>query len=241
MNNYEVHVRQELKVWEAEMLKKPSTVNWVVKGVQNKVNEIIPERAHKVITSAIKQMVRGVLFGSEIMTAYPLKEASLMERDIKVRDQLDIYRGVAIASGWGTGAGGLVLGLADFPILLSIKMKFLYEISALYGYNIRNYKERLFVLYVFQLAFSSPAKRKPVFEIVSNWDEYAKTLPDHEDTFDWKTFQQEYRDYIDFAKMLQLVPVIGAVVGAYANAKLMKQLGYVAMQAYRMRILKSAK
>ena len=30
---------------------------------------------------------------------------------------------------------------------------------------------------------------------------------------DWQQLQQEYRDTIDFRKMLQLVPGIGAIVG----------------------------
>ena len=54
---------------------------------------------------------------------------------------------------------------------------------------------------------------------------------------DWRVFQQEYRDYIDLVKMLQLVPGIGAVVGAYANYNLMDQLAETAMNVYRMRIL----
>jgi hypothetical protein len=55
-------------------------------------------------------------------------------------------------------------------------------------------------------------------------------------SFDWRTFQQEYRDYMDIAKMLQLVPGIGAVVGAYANFKLMDELGYTVKNAYRLRL-----
>ena len=31
--------------------------------------------------------------------------------------------------------------------------------------------------------------------------------------FDWRTFQQEYRDYIDLAKLAQMLPGVGAVVG----------------------------
>jgi len=54
--------------------------------------------------------------------------------------------------------------------------------------------------------------------------------------FDWRTFQQEYRDYIDIAKMAQLIPGIGAVVGVVVNYKLIKQLGNTAINAYRMRL-----
>ncbi len=60
-------------------------------------------------------------------------------------------------------------------------------------------------------------------------------LPATMKEFDWRNFQQEYRDYIDLAKLLQLVPGIGAVVGAYVNHRLTGKLGKFAMQAYRMR------
>lgn len=80
--------------------------------------------------------------------------------------------------------------------------------------------------------------RQNVFKRVLNWEEYQKDLPASIDKFDWRTFQLEYRDYIDLAKMLQLVPGIGAFVGAYANYKLMDKLGETAMNGYRMRLLK---
>ncbi|MFV1458103.1 EcsC family protein, partial [Bacillus mycoides] len=41
----------------------------------------------------------------------------------------------------------------------------------------------------------------------------------------------------DLAKMLQLVPIIGAPVGAYANYQLLQRLGEVTMNCYRMRLL----
>ena len=71
-----------------------------------------------------------------------------------------------------------------------------------------------------------------------DWDEQSKNLPDDIDQFDWRNFQQEYRDYIDLAKMAQLIPVIGAPVGIFVNYRLIKKLGVTAMNAYRMRLLK---
>ena len=55
--------------------------------------------------------------------------------------------------------------------------------------------------------------------------------------FDWRRFQLEYRDHIDLAKLLQLIPGFGALIGAYVNLKLTKKLGEFAMNAYRMRLL----
>ena len=69
-----------------------------------------------------------------------------------------------------------------------------------------------------------------------NWKEKAQHLPADINEFDWRNFQQEYRDYIDLAKMAQLIPVIGAAVGLVVNYRLLKKLGKTAMNAYRMRL-----
>jgi hypothetical protein len=57
--------------------------------------------------------------------------------------------------------------------------------------------------------------------------------------FDWRNFQQEYRDYIDIAKLFQLVPGIGAPIGAIVNFRLTRKLGRTAKNAFRMRRINS--
>ncbi|MNE35681.1 EcsC protein family protein [compost metagenome] len=132
-----------------------------------------------------------------------------------------------------------MLGLADFPLWLSIKMKMLFEITALYGYDVRNFKERIYILHIFQLTFSSQQHRREVFKNIEDWLNYSKHLPEDIHQFDWRNFQQEYRDYIDLSKLLQLVPGIGAITGAVVNLRLTNKLGITAMNAYRMRISES--
>lgn len=238
MNLYEEKALNELIIWQRNMEKRPRLTSKLSKGMQNKVNSLIPEKAHVIITEAIKGTVKTVLFGSEFISGHLLDFAPLEEREGLVRDKIAFYKKTAALSGAGTGAGGFFLGLADFPILLSLKMKFLFDTSLLYGYEVREFKERLFILYIFQLAFCSDQRRLEIYNIMRDWNGYARYLPDNVDTFDWRTFQQEYRDYIDIAKMLQLVPVIGAAVGAYANYKLMNKLGETAMNSYRLRLFK---
>ncbi len=70
---------------------------------------------------------------------------------------------------------------------------------------------------------------------MKNWDEKSKSLPEDINQFEWRSFQQEYRDYIDLAKLAQLIPVIGAPVGAVVNYRLIRKLGLTAKMAYRMR------
>jgi hypothetical protein len=70
-----------------------------------------------------------------------------------------------------------------------------------------------------------------------DWETRKNQLPDDINEFDWRNFQQEYRDYIDLAKMAQLIPVIGAPVGVIVNYRLIRKLGKTAMNAYRMRLV----
>jgi hypothetical protein len=226
------HEREELDSWKRKFSRKSSIFQRVSKQAQTKVNQWIPEKAHNVVTESIKKMVEVTLKGSEWVPLQQVSvKSSLKEREALMKERMEFYRKAATIEGAGTGAGGIFLGLADFPLLLSIKMKFLSECSAIHGYNTKQYEERLFLLYVFQLAFSSDSHKKHVLDIIENWDVEKEKLKE----LDWRTFQQEYRDYIDFVKLFQLIPGVGAVVGAYANYQLLEQLGEVAKYAYRIR------
>jgi EcsC protein family len=235
MTPYERKVQKDLLHWEKKILKKSSLVNRMSKRMQTKVQAMIPEKVQRVLTETIKKMTQVILFGSNIATIKKREEGlSLAERDILVEQKLKEYTKVAVVEGAGTGAGGILLGLADFPLLLGIKIKFLFDAATLYGFDTKQKEERLFILHVFQLAFSSDGHRHHVFKIIDSWDEQKHEI----DEIDWEKYQIEYRDYIDFIKMLQLVPGIGAVVGAYANYQLLDRLGEYTMNCYRIRILK---
>lgn len=235
---YEQIAYRELKAWQQEMTKNPSLFNKLSKRLQTKINSYIPEKIHKGITTAIKQMIRGVLFGARYTTKKVASMRSLAETEQEVQQLITAYKRTASLEGGITGAGGILLGLADFPILLGIKLKMLFDIATLYGFDVKDYRERLYILHIFGLAFSSQERRQQVYGQMMEWDVQKEKLPDDIHQFDWRNFQQEYRDYIDLAKMAQLIPGIGAVVGVVVNYKLIKSLGRTAMNAYRMRLFK---
>jgi uncharacterized protein (DUF697 family) len=241
MRSYEERVGAELREWEREMLKPPSLFARQSKKVQTKINEMIPEKVHAAITAAVKGIVKSVLFGLEyVPKGLPIAGMSLEERDARADELLSTYKKIAAAEGAGTGAVGFVAGLVDFPALIAIKMKFLFELAHVYGYDTREYRERLYLLYVFQLCFSGPEKRAKLFHDVENWEQTAGRWPSQEQTLqeiDWEQFQREYRDSIDLRKLLQMVPGIGAVVGAWANYGLVDDLGEVGKNCFRQRLL----
>jgi hypothetical protein len=236
VHSYEEIAFSELKMWQRKMLQRPSLFNNLSKKIQTKINSWIPEKVHKAITVTIKQMIRGVLFGAKYTTSKPLMNMSLLVRENMVRKKIETYKTTAAVEGGVTGAGGILLGLVDFPVLIGIKIKLLFDIAVLYGFDINDYKERVYLLHIFELAFSSDSHRRDVYLKMIDWENKSRNLPDDINQFDWRNFQQEYRDYLDIAKMAQLIPVIGAPIGFVVNSRLIKKLGTTAMNAYRMRL-----
>ncbi|MBO1512908.1 EcsC family protein [Metabacillus bambusae] len=230
---YETQMAEEARLWKQKLMRKPSFLERSSKKAQVKFNQFIPEKVHHTITESIKKMVQVTLVGSNI-TTFPKKveNQTFEEREQLVLKSIDTFKKTAAIEGASTGAGGILLGLADFPLFLSIKMKFLFEVASIYGYSTKEYEERLFLLYIFQLAFSSETHKEELLDLIEQWETKKHEVKD----LDWRIFQQEYRDYIDVIKLMQILPGIGAVVGGVANYHLVQQLGECAMNCFRLRI-----
>jgi uncharacterized protein (DUF697 family) len=237
IKSYEHQVLSELQQWQRKMQHDPSFLDAIAKKFQAKANRIIPEKIHKAITQAIKQMTRLVMSGSGFSTPRAIiSDASLEAKEAKILERIKFYRSAAAAEGAATGYGGILLGMADLPLWLAIKMKMLFEIAAHYGYDTKDYRERIYIMYIFQLAFSSQSHRNKVYRIISDWDNQWKLLPNDINQLDWRSYWEEYRDHLDLAKLLQVIPGVGAIVGAIVNYNLTDRLGEFAMNAYRMRL-----
>lgn len=234
MESYEEIVLKEALKWERKMGRKSSLVQKASKSVQTKINKKIPEKVHQFLTESIRKMIELTLTSSAYIYKVDVDSKwNFEEREKYVLERLQTYRNTAMIEGAGTGAGGILLGLADFPLLLSIKMKFLFDAGQIYGVDVKSYEERMYLLHLFMLAFSSDESRKKVLKRVMNWEREKEVWKE----IDWQELQQEYRDTIDFIKMLQLLPGIGAAVGAWANNKLLTQLGETTMNGFRVRLL----
>ena len=234
MESYEEIVLKEALKWERKMGRKSSLVQKASKSVQTKINKKIPEKVHQFLTESIRKMIELTLTSSAYIYKVDVDSKwNFEEREKYVLERLQTYRNTAMIEGAGTGAGGILLGLADLPLLLSIKMTSLFDAGQIYGVDVKRYGERMYLLHLFMLAFSSDESRKKVLKRVMNWEREKEVWKE----IDWQELQQEYRDTIDFIKMLQLLPGIGAAVGAWANNKLLTQLGETTMNGFRVRLL----
>jgi hypothetical protein len=232
---YEDWARRIVSRWRTNTLKPAGRLGHVARRVQVRINRIIPDQVHAVVTAVMEGVTRTILTGADLTTAAPMQGATLAQRDRRALEIIERYRAISAVEGGVAGAGGFWLALADFPALLVLKIKLLFDLSAVYGHDAEQFEERLFILGLFQLAFSSAEHRADVFHTLEDWD--GREHPEDFAHFDWRKFQQEYRDYIDLAKLAQLIPLVGAPIGAIVNWRLLERLGETAMNGYRMRWL----
>jgi hypothetical protein len=232
MNEYDKQAFEELTQWQAKMQEKPSFFNEATRKTQARINRLIPERIHKAITETIKQLIKAVIIGTRFTTGNPRTVTSLEKTEKDVRQCITFYRTAAAAEGGVTGAGGILLGFVDFPAWLSLKMKMLFKIARLYGYDTKDFRERIFLLYIFQMTFTRQSRRQELYPTLVNWEEESQQFTDI-NAFDWRRFQQEYRDYIYVAKLFKLIPCVGAAVVAIFNHRHTKQICTMSINANR--------
>ncbi|MDR1640082.1 MAG: EcsC family protein [Clostridiales bacterium] len=234
MNEYFTEIARELEAWSAKIEKGEGVLSRFSKGAQAQMRKLMPQKIQDAITAAMKQFISAVMYGSGYVSDFPDSSLSLAESDYVASKRFSAYKKAALGEGAAAGAGGFVGGLADLPALLGIKIKFLFDCASVYGYDTSDPRERVFMLLIFQLAFSGHDHRLKAYRAIKDWD------MDSQVNIDWEKLQVEYRDYLDIAKLVQLVPVIGAPVGAIANWTLMEQLKENAVNSYRMRRLKES-
>lgn len=141
LNEYELKAYEEVVDWKRKLNKRASLLARASKRAQTKVNELIPDKVHKFLTESIKNMVKATLAGSNYTTRKQQGTGlTLAEKDQRLLKKLSAYKRTAAVEGAGTGAGGILLGMADFPLLLSIKMKFLFDAASVYGFDHQNMK-----------------------------------------------------------------------------------------------------
>lgn len=238
LDPYLIKMLHELREWQLSMQKKPSFINNTTKRIQLKINNIIPGKVQNLIIKAMQQMTKAVIAGAGFTTRTNNTDYEHFEAiESVIKERIKFYRTYAAAEGAVTGYGGFWLSFADLPLWLSIKMKMLFDIANRYGFDTKDPRERVFILYIFQIAFSSQKHRNKVYNIISDWENQKELLPKDLNKLDWKSYWEEYRDHVDLAKLVQIIPTFGAAVGILVNYRYTNRLGNYAMNAYRLRLV----
>jgi uncharacterized protein (DUF697 family) len=242
---YEKSVLKRGRFFELRLYESSEFQGWA-KNIQQKLDGLIPRKIHLSLSYALEKGIKGFLEGLH----YILKENDRLTPStyipslhILAQDAEKIvqkYKKIASVEGAGTGFGGLIASAIDFPALITIKLKMLQEISLLFGYSLTDFEERLYIVKVLQLEFSSKEFKKKYWAELKQWTELQDGLASKTHswkTFDWEEFYMEYKQSIELAKLFQMIPGLGAIVGAWANYSFLEDLGETAILCYELRYL----
>lgn len=242
-HSYEREVAHKIKRFERKIKQSPpSFLRWST-DIQKKIDRWIPGQVHRSIANALEKGIKTFLEEvplqqSEKIIASRNKYVHLQDYAPEAIQLIEDYKKLATIEGAGTGFGGIIASTIDFPALVSIKLRLMQELANLYGYDLTQIEERVFVLKVIQLQFSEKNVRWNVWQELQDWELEGLSeskLSKHD--FDWEEFYLEYKRSIELPKLLQIIPGLGAIVGAWANHSFLEELGQTAMLCYEQRKL----
>ena len=154
------------------------------------------------------------------------------------------YKGLAAVEGAATGVAGLPGIFVDLPALVTLNLRVIGEYATYYGFDVTVQHERLFAMSVLGLA-SSPkdaAKQVAMAQLVRIARDVAmrRTWTSLEEHAFVQVIQQIARAVgvrLTKAKLAQVVPAVGAVVGSGFNAYYTGRVCEAAYYLYRERFL----
>lgn len=179
-----------------------------------------------------------------ILTLDNISELKLEDVDKTVGWLGAKYKSLALAEGAGAGAAGIAGIAIDIPTLIALNLRAIGEYATYYGFDIERQEERLFAFNILALS-SSPAdasKNVAMAQLVKISQQVAKkqTWKQLEQHAFVKIIQQIASSLgvrITKAKLAQIIPVAGAVVGGGFNAYFTSNVCDAAYYLYRERFL----
>ncbi len=218
-------------------------VDWVIEKAIGGLVGLLNDFAHKTVRS-------GAIYEEYQKAGFNIKTPSdIFTLDLEYADRVSgwlaaKYKTLAAAEGAATGYVGLPGIPPDIVALITLNQRAIGEYATYYGFDISSQQERLFALNILGLA-SSPkdaAKQVAMAQLVRIAKDVAKkkVWRDIEKQSFVKIIQIIARSLgirLTKAKLAQMVPVTGSVVGAGFNAYYTNKVCDAAFYLYRERFL----
>ncbi len=243
LSEYERGVQREIEKWqhgEPTLLKQ--AVNWAMKPVDWAVEKAVPPEMVDQAGAAVERFL-GLLNDASEWTYDPnvileamkgrgiqaekvedLRHAPLEEIDAYARSLTTENAVLAAVEGGGAGLGGAFLLAADIPLLFTINLRLIQQIGAAYGFPMKGPDYRPLVLSIWNVAASETreSRNEALREISVAAAALARDTPYRgrvSGTFrdQNRHLPREIAKGIMSHKILQAIPIAGAVVGAGVN------------------------
>ena len=252
--SYEQQQIQAIKRWQEQSPKLSALlVGMAFAPVAKLVDMVIPESALHAALEAACGVGEKLANPNAILKQANIDHVgALFYADMQLCDQLansvhDRAIALAAAEGGVTGASGLIGIAVDIPSLMTLALRTIYQTALCYGFELKGEEGRHVVLRVFSLASANSLREKET-ALVS-----LVAIKQMLQQQSWQQIQQAafatvgkealvvaLRDLagqlginLTKRKALNIVPVVGAAVGAAVNASFMKDVGWAARRTFQ--------
>lgn len=226
------------------LIRKIPGVDWtienVVAGLLKLTNEIVQD---SVWTDAIYRDYRRV--GLAVASRDDLLRLDLRDVDGVLKGLDAKYRALAAVEGAATGYAGLPGIVPDVVALVALNLRAVGEYAAYCGFDVAHPAERLYALQMLDAVstvsdVSKQVTLSPIIRVSSRLarNQAAQTIEQFALTRAIRNVTQALGLHLTAAKIAQIVPVTGAVVGSSYNAYYTSKVCDAAFFLYRERFLK---
>ncbi|MDC0358049.1 EcsC family protein [Oligoflexia bacterium] len=259
---YVENAKLEIEEWESQ---KPGFLNHVGDLVlipaQHVASRLIPGFVQSAATKAVQKSVEKLSGAAQLISDEEEIQRYLEEELEKHKDELRAADEVArhywnwniacgIGEGGATGALGLMGLAADIPALLTLSLRSIQQVGRSYGYDMQAWEEREYAMHILRVGSASSFKSKMEFLVSLKHVEQVlvkvsvekmgaalaqKEIGRYSLLGVVTQFAEKLGVHLTRRKALQMVPIIGAVVGASFNAVFVNDVGQAAYMLYRRR------
>lgn len=248
-----------MKKWENEepgVLAKSTNV--LLKPLNWAFEKVIP---HKLIEGAMSACNSAGSFltdkGDILRDGGVSSISELRNKDLKLCDDManvvhNWALGIAAAEGGAAGTGGAYTIALDIPALITLAYRTIHKIGLCYGYECNTFEDRMFANMVFQAASANTVEEKTYallflkqIEVVVTKQTFRKMAakaaaaqigPEALVIF-LRNAAKSLGKNLTRRKALQVIPFVGAAVGAAMNASFIQDIAWAARRAFQKRWL----
>lgn len=182
----------------------------------------------KMIMEEYKDVIKREIELDEIKNMNINSMSEVADNIINKRKKASFYQGAT------TGFGGAFTLVVDIPLVLTNALKTIQEVGLSYGYEQNAIKEKIYAVKVLQFTASDVVGKKKLSKELTHYGVY-----DGKEAIStvkgWREVFQNFRDSYGWKKLLQTVPVVGIVFGAFVNKSYIEDIGEAANMFYKKR------
>ncbi|OXG05302.1 ATPase [Flavobacterium piscis] len=256
-NVYEKNEFGKITEWKA---MEPSVISKIMgtifKPVSWLIQTVIPEStmrgAIQVSNNASKFLIDNEKFKKEcnIREIAELKKRPLNECDDFANEIHNWAVGYAATEGGVTGATGIIGMAVDIPAIITLAFRTINKIGLCYGYENKSEEDNQIILSILSAAGANTMKEKQLalltlkqLEIIvlkTTWKKMAQKATENELTKEagiiaLKNLAKQLGINLTKRKALQVVPIIGAAVGASVNGVFINDIAWAARRVFQER------